>query len=248
MSGREIMALETADALFVRAAEEIAHLAGETIGAQGEFRLCLAGGATPAAVYELLATRFKFSVGWQEVRLYWGDERCVPPGDPASNFGMAERTMLGRLGLGPDRIHRMRGEDPPEPAARAYEKLLKERFGLGDGEFPRFDLVLLGLGEDCHIASLFPESPAIREPERLCVAVEVAGAVHPRRLTLTPPVINNAARVMFVISGGNKAPAVRQALEGAPDPDRFPAHIVAPADGVVTWLLDRAAASLLAGR
>ncbi len=153
--------------------------------------------------------------------------------------------MLDRLGVKPGQVHQMRGEDPPEQAAAAYEELLRKSFHLGAGDLPRFDLVLLGLGENCHIASLFPQSPFIHERERLCVSVEVADERYPRRLTLTPPVINQAGRVMFMVSGEQKAPAVKQVLEGAHDPDRVPAQVVAPNDGAVTWFLDKAAASML---
>jgi 6-phosphogluconolactonase len=248
MSQRELIVVDGADELFVRAAEEITHAAGEAICTNGEFRLCLAGGSTPAGAYELLATRFRLSVDWRDVEFYWGDERCVAPDDPGSNFAMARRTMLDKLEPRADHIHRMRGEARPDQAARDYEALMREKFGLGAGEFPRFDLILLGLGENYHTASLFPGSPSIRERERLCVPVEVADPAHPRRLTLTPPVINQAAHVMFLVAGEKKAHAVSRVLEGPHDPDRVPAQIVAPADGVVTWLLDRAAASLLQRR
>jgi 6-phosphogluconolactonase len=248
MSERKLIVLDGADELFVRAAEEIAHAAGEAICTNGEFRLCLAGGTTPASAYELLATRFRLSVDWRDVEFYWGDERCVAPDDPASNFAMARRAMLDQLEPMPDHVHRMRGEAPPEQAASDYEALMREKFGLCAGEFPRFDLLLLGLGENCHTASLFPGSPFIHERERLCVPVEVADAAHQLRLTLTPPVINNAAHVMFLVAGEKKAHAVSRVLQGTDDPDRMPAQIVAPTDGVVTWLLDRAAASLLQNR
>src|SRR5579872_3596921 len=135
MSERQIIILDTPEELFVRAAEEIAHVAGEAICMHGEFNLCLTGGTTPERTYDLLATRFELSVDWKEVQFYWGDERCVPPNDPASNFGMANRTMLSRLDLRPSQIHRIRGEDPPEQAALAYEEELRTAFGIEEGEF-----------------------------------------------------------------------------------------------------------------
>lgn len=244
MSEPKLIILDDAQALYVHAAEEIAHFAGESICTQGEFTLCLSGGSTPAATYELLAERFRLSVDWKEVRFFWGDERCVPPEDPASNFGMANRAMLSRLGLRPDQIHRIRGEEPPEEAARLYEKELRAAFGLNQGEFPRFALMLLGLGDNVHTASLFPGIPALHERERIAVAVEV-DAPQRHRVTLTPPAINNAMRVMFLVAGADKARAVKCALEGPRDPERFPAQLVAPEGGEVIWLLDRAAASLL---
>jgi 6-phosphogluconolactonase len=244
MSEPRLVIVDDAQALYVHAAEEIAHFAGESICTHGDFTLCLSGGSTPAAVYELLAERFRLSVDWKEVQFFWGDERCVPPDDPASNFGMAKRTMLSRLELRAGQIHRMRGEDPPERGARAYEEELRTSFGLAENEFPRFELTLLGLGDNVHIDSLFPGSAAIHERKRLAVAVEVDAKQH-HRLTLTVPVINNSARVMFLVTGAAKAQAVKTTLEGPRDPDRFPAQLVAPTNGEVIWLLDRPAASLL---
>jgi 6-phosphogluconolactonase len=243
----KLIILNDAQELYVRAAEETAHLAGEAVCTHGEFTVCLSGGSTPAAAYDLLATRFRLSVDWKEVQFFWGDERCVPPDNPESNFGMANRTMLSKLALRPDQVHRMRGEDPPAAAATAYEDVLRKRFGLGASDVPRFDLVMLGLGDNRHTASLFPGDPAIHETQRLVVAVNVDA--EPRnRLTITPPVINNAHCVMFLAAGQGKAAAVKDILEGPRDPDKFPAQIVAPQNGEVIWLLDKAAASLLSAR
>ena len=244
MGKPQIIVLDNSEALFVRAAEEIVHISGESICTHAQFSLCLTGGNTPADVYTLIATRFHLSVDWNAVQLFWGDERCVPPDDPASNYAMAHRTMLSKLTLDPSQIHRMRGEDKPEQGAREYEAELKGFFSLGEGEFPRFDLILLGLGDNVHIASLFPGHPAIHENQRLAVAVEV-DAPQRHRITLTPPVLNRAARVMFIVSGQNKAQAVKTALEGPHKPDQYPAQIIDPAHGEVMWLLDRPAASLL---
>jgi 6-phosphogluconolactonase len=243
----KLIILNDAQELYVRAAEEIAHISGEAICTHGEFTLCLSGGSTPAATYDLLATRFHLSVDWKEVQFFWGDERCVPPDHPESNFAMANRTMLSKLGLRPDQIHRMRGEDAPASAAAAYEDELRKRFGIGEGEFPRFDLILLGLGDNRHTASLFPGDPAIHETQRTVVPVNVDA--EPRnRLTITPPVINNAQRVMFLVAGQGKAAAVKDVLQGPRDPDKFPAQIVTPDDGELIWLLDKPAASLLSPR
>jgi 6-phosphogluconolactonase len=244
MAKPQIIILDDAQALFVRAAEEIVHVSGEAICTHGQFSLCLTGGNTPADVYSLIATRFQLSVDWNAVHLFWGDERCVPPDDPASNYGMANRTMLSKLNLDASQIHRIRGEADPEVAAGEYEDALREFFSLDQGEFPRFDLVLLGMGDNVHIASLFPGITAIHETQRLAVAVEV-DAPQRRRITLTPPVLNNAARVMFIVSGKNKAEAVKLALEGPRDPDKYPAQIIAANQGEVMWLLDRPAARLL---
>jgi len=247
MSERQIIILDTAEELFVRAAEEIAHVAGEAICMHGEFNLCLTGGTTPERTYDLLATRFELSVDWKEVQFYWGDERCVPPDDPASNYAMANRTILGKLKIKPDQIHRIRGEDKPDDAAHEYEAELRSRLNLEDREFPRFDLMLLGLGTNCHMLSLFPGNPALHEQDRLVVPVEVEDKIR-HRVTMTAPVMNNSARIMFLISGENKAAAVKRVLEETDDPKRVPAHLVAPKDGVVIWMMDKAAASKLSKR
>jgi 6-phosphogluconolactonase len=244
MGKPQVMVLDDYESLSVRAAEEIVHVSGESICTHGQFALCLTGGNTPADVYSLMGTRFHLSVDWNAVHLFWGDERCVPPDDAASNYALAKRTLLSKLSLEPGQIHRIRGEDDPEQAAREYEQELRDFFSLHEDEFPRFDLVLLGLGDNVHIASLFPGIPAIHERERLAVAVEV-DAPQRRRITLTPPVLNNAARIMFIVSGQNKAQAVKTALEGPRDPDQYPAQIIDPTHGEVMWLLDRPAASLL---
>ena len=247
MSEPKLIILNDAQELYVRAAEEVAHITGEAICTHGEFTFCLSGGSTPAATYDLLATRFRLSVDWKEVQFFWGDERCVPPDHAESNYAMANRMMLSKLGLRPDQVHRMRGEDPSAAAAAAYENLLRKRFGLGDGEFPHFDLVMLGLGDNRHTASLFPGDSVIHETQRMVAGVKVDA--EPRnRLTVTPPVINNAQRVMFLVAGQGKAAAVKDVLEGPRDPDKFPAQIVAPHDGELIWILDKAAASLLSPR
>jgi 6-phosphogluconolactonase len=245
MNPSRIIVMDDAEALYVRAAEEIAHFAGEAICTHGEFTLCLTGGATPASTYELLATRFQLSVDWKEVQFFWGDERCVPPDDPASNFGMANRTMLSRLPLRPEQIHRMRGEEEPVQAASEYERDLRNFFRLEQpGDFPSFNLILLGLGENAHMASLFPHHPALHEKTRLAVAVEVEAAPS-RRISLTVPVINSGERVMFLVSGEKKAQAVRNVLQGSEDLERYPAQLVKPGSGETVWLMDKAAASEL---
>lgn len=243
MSNRKVIVLDNAEALYKRAAEEIVHISGEAICTHGQFTLCLTGGRTPEETYRLMATKFALSVDWKEVQFYWGDERCVPPDDPASNFGMANRAMLAYLTLKPEQIHRIRGEDAPERAAAEYEQDLRDSFSLEAGEYPRFDLMLLGLGENAHIASLFPNHAALRS-EGLAVAVEVEAAQQ-HRVTLTAPVINNSARVIFIVGGEGKAQAVKNVLEGERNPQLYPAQIVAPSDGEALWLLDKTAASLL---
>jgi 6-phosphogluconolactonase len=246
MSEPKIVVLDDAAALYAHAAEEIAHFAGEAVCTHGEFTLCLSGGSTPAATYELLGTKFRLSVDWKEVQFFWGDERCVPPDHPASNFAMTTRTLLSKIEARPAQVHRIAGELKPEEAARAYEAELRSHFGIDVGEFPRFNLVLLGLGDNSHTASLFPHNPAIHETERLTVAVEVDDPTQRHRVSLTAPVFNHAARAMFLVAGAPKAQAVWNVLKGPRDVDEYPAQIIAPEDGEVMWLLDKAAARLVA--
>jgi 6-phosphogluconolactonase len=243
MNPSQLIVMDDAQALYMRAAEEIAHFAGEAICTHGEFTLCLTGGMTPASTYELLATRFHLSVDWKGVQFFWGDERCVPPESPASNFGMANHTMLARLSLQQEQIHRIRGEAEPGLAASEYERALRAFFRLEQPQsFPSFNLLLLGLGDNAHVASLFPHHPALYEKTRLTVAVDVE--VEPsRRVSLTMPVINNAERVLFLVSGEKKAAAVRNVLQGPQDPAQFPAQLVKPGSGEIVWLMDKAAAS-----
>lgn len=245
MGETKIVVLDDAQALYAHAAEEIAHLAGEAVCTHGEFTLCLSGGATPASVYAMLGTKFLLSVDWKEVQFFWGDERCVPPENPASNFAMASRTLLSRLALRPAQVHRIMGERNPVEAAAAYEAELRSHFGLGEGEVPRFDLALLGLGENSHTASLFPGSPALHEADRLAVAVEVDDPTERNRVSLTAPVFNHAAHAMFIVAGEAKAQAVWNVLRGPRDATKYPAQIIAPEDGDVIWLLDKAAAARL---
>lgn len=244
MSEPKLIVLDDAGALFVRAAEEITHLAGEAVCTHGEFTFCLTGGSTPRATYELLATRFHHSIDWSEAQFFWGDERCVPPDDAASNFGMAKQAMLAKLDLQASQIHRIRGEEQPEVGARAYETELRSHFHLGPTAIPAFNLVLLGLGENAHIASLFPHHPALEITDRLAVAVEV-DAPQRHRISLTAPVLNNANCVIFLVAGEAKAAAVKAVLEGPRDPASMPAQLIAPTHGEIIWMLDRAAARLL---
>jgi 6-phosphogluconolactonase len=216
----------------VAAAERLA----EAVRAGGE--IALSGGSTPRAAYERLAT---MDLDWSRCRLWFGDERCVPPDDERSNFGMTRTALLDQLGAGPD-VRRMPAERGPHEGATAYEQELRTVFGDG---VPALDLVLLGIGPDAHCASLFPNQPALDERERLAVGVEEPGlAPLVPRVTLTLPVLNAARAVVFVAAGEEKSAAVARAFEGEPDP-AAPASLVAPTSGTLTLLLDAAAAGRL---
>lgn len=219
--------------------------------------LGLSGGSTPRALYSLLADAaqpFRRRIAWDEVNFFWGDERHVPPDDPDSNFRMAREALFDRVTVPAAHVHRIAAEEPDATrAAELYERDLVDFFHLaGDREggepaaldWPRFDVVLLGLGEEGHTASLFPGSPLLDEQRRLVAAVWVKE--HDTwRITFTPPVLNHASTVIFLVSGAGKAPALAAVLEGAPQPAVYPAQIVAPPAGRVLWLVDRAAASQL---
>jgi len=238
--------LPDAQALALRAADVFAMAAQAAAAARGRFAAALSGGDTPRALYRLLARQqFAQKVPWRRVHLYWGDERCVPPDDPASNCGMAQEAFIRHVPIAAESVHRLRGEDDPQAAALAYEAELRAlaRLERPASELPVFDLVLLGLGRDGHTGSLFPHSPALDEEERFCVATEAPDGSS--RLTVTLSVINAARRVMVLVSGAEKAGMVAEVLEGFRLPKAVPAQAVAPVKGQLLWLLDEAAAAEL---
>jgi len=234
------------DDLGRRAAEEFTLLANRSVAVGGRFSVALSGGATPKALYVRLSSdEFREQIPWRRVHFFFGDERCVPPDHPDSNYRMAREAMLDRVPVPAENVHRIRAEEPDaQRTAVEYESELRTFFALAPGAWPRFDLILLGLGKDGHTASLFPGGEAVRERERLVVAPWVE-AQKTFRITLTPPVLNNAARVMFLVSGEDKAEALHSVIEGEREPERYPAQIV-EADRL--WMVDRPAARLLARR
>jgi 6-phosphogluconolactonase len=234
-----VVADETA--LAAALADHVVALAEPAIADRGWFAIALAGGTTPKAAYALLAAAPRREVvDWAKVRFFFGDERCVPPGDPESNFRMAHEAMLGPLGISAAQIFRMRGEDEPQAAARAYAAVLREELG----DEPAFDAVLLGLGPDGHTASLFPGSDPLEDDAALVRAPYVA-KFSTFRITLTPRAINGARDVAFATGGAAKAEALAAVLEGPYQPLSYPAQIVAPRAGKLTWFVDRAAAARL---
>ena len=230
-------------ALAETAVNLIIDTATEAVRDRGRFMLCLAGGATPRATYERLALpEIAERVRWDKTWAFFGDERVVPPDHAESNYRMAHETLLSRVPIPPAQIFRMRGEDADaDRAAAAYAATLAEVFGTRRGELPRFDLVLLGLGVDGHTASLFPGSPVLREVFRSVAGVHVTAAQIPQRITLTFPTFNAAARVIFLVTGAEKAKVVKAVLS---DQAMLPAGLVRPTDGELIWLADRAAAAL----
>jgi 6-phosphogluconolactonase len=221
------------------AADRVSVLAQDAIAARGRFRIALAGGSTPRALYVRLAAGR--DIDWGRTDVFFGDERTVPPDDPQSNFRMARETLLAPAGVPPDNVRRMRGEDSDlAVAARDYEA------ALGGPEAPPLDVALLGMGADGHTASLFPGTTALDERRRLCVAVEVP-ALGTRRLTLTYPALLAARDVLFLVAGADKADTLREVVSGAADPRRLPSQLILRRSAPRPALLfaDRAAAARL---
>jgi len=238
--------LDDGAALARAAADEVAQRAADAVHTRGRFRCALAGGSTPRALYRLLAgPALSDRFPWSATHVFWGDERHVPPDHPDSNYRMAREALLDHVPLPAGNIHRIPAEDPDAlNAAVRYDAELAAAFALAASELPRFDLVLLGLGPEGHTASLFPGSDVVRE-ERRRVAAPYVPQLAAFRITLTPPVLNHAAAVLFVVSGEEKSAALAAVIEGEPQPDLYPAQIVRPHDGALLWLVDRAAARRL---
>lgn len=235
-----------AESLAQAGAEHFVTLAQAAIAARGCFAVALSGGSTPRGLYARLATEeLAAQVDWSCVYVFWGDERCVPPDHHDSNYLMARQTLLDHLPVPPENVHRIRGELEPEEAAAEYERTLRTFFFLpSEKPIPRFDLVLLGMGDDGHTASLFPGSAALHERRRW-VATQYVGKLQVWRVTLTPIIINAAAHVTFLVSGAGKAERLHQVLTGPYQPDLLPAQIIKPDGGRLLWLVDAAAAALL---
>jgi 6-phosphogluconolactonase len=239
MTKPEIKVLPDPAAVAAETAERVVRAADEAIALAGRFSFVLAGGSTPKALYELLAgDSFRDRIDWPHVEIYFGDERTVPPDHKDSNYGMARVTMLSKLPIPESNVHRMCGEIDPEEAAKEYGLLLKEKFGDGGP-----DLILLGMGDDGHTASLFPGTSALREMKHRAFANPVP-QLNTTRLTMTAPFINRAREVMVTVIGANKASRLAEVLEGPRDPERLPVQLVQPSSGKLTWLIDTAAAGM----
>lgn len=223
------------------AAELLVVLAEDALAARGRFTVALSGGSTPRAMYAQLRG---LVVDWARVQVFWGDERCVPPSHPESSYQMARETLLDQIPIPPENVHRIRGEADPGQAAADYEQELRATFGQS---LPRFDLILLGLGDDGHTASIFPGASAVREEHAWVVAQEHDFPPPPlvTRITFTPPLINAAAHVVFLVAGAGKAERLQQVLRGPYQPAVTPAQIVKPTHGRLVWMVDEAAAKQL---
>jgi 6-phosphogluconolactonase len=241
----DLRRLTTPQDLFQAAADEVIRAATEAVTLRGRFTIALSGGSTPRNLYTLIAANASANLPWAQMCFFWGDERHVPPSDPESNYRMAEETILSKIPVPPANIFRIPAENPDaSAAAEAYEQTLRKFFALAPGEFPRFDLILLGMGPDGHTASLFPETAALHEKSRLVVANWVE-KLNTSRITFTLPVLNAARCVTFLVSGTDKAAVLHEVLEGNAPAEKYPSRLVRPNEGKLIWLVDRAAASEL---
>ena len=237
-----------ASAVAAAVAEAVVSSAGRAVDRGGRFLLALSGGDTPRGLYERLAAPgFAERIPWESVHVFWGDERCVPPFDPQSDYAMAKEALLDHVAIAKGHIHRIRGEDDPESVALEYERLLRRTFGAMTGPPPtapgaRFDLTLLGMGEDGHTASLFAGTSAVQETQRWVMPVQAPAAPN-RRISLTPPVLNASARTIFMVTGTAKADALAAVFVGPHDPSALPAQAIEGAE----WFVDADAAALLRG-
>jgi 6-phosphogluconolactonase len=229
------------------AAQYIVRLANESIVMHGRFTIALSGGSTPKTIYGLLgSTPYREQIDWSMVEIFWSDERCVPPDDPESNYHLAQQVLLSSIPISASQIHRMPADQADRDAASlSYTKEMQHTFGT-DG-IPSFDLIQLGMGPEGHTASLFPHQPSLHEQQRLVMPVSVPKPP-PDRLTFTPPLLNAARFILFLVIGDEKADAVQAVLEGDYQPDEYPAQIVRPPHGEVTWMLDTNAAAKLQKR
>jgi 6-phosphogluconolactonase len=234
---------DDAEAVARAAADLFARLSREAVEGRGAFSVALSGGTTPRRVYELLASdEYKERVPWAGVHVFFGDERTVPPDHAESNYRMASEARLSRVEVPAENVHRIEGVGDAAANASDYESVMRGFFG--DAEWPRFDLVFLGMGDDGHTASLFPQTSALAETRAWVAAnwVEKLGAW---RITLTANAINAARRVVFLVTGASKAERLREVISGEPEPSRLPSQMIRPRDGALRWYVDRAAAAKL---
>lgn len=239
MPDRTIRVLRDPAEIAEKAAEYVIEAAAEAISLTGRFTLALSGGRTPRALYELLAAPDNLDkIDWPNVEIFFGDERTVPPDHPDSNFRMAKETLLDAVDLPRTNIHRLKGELDPEAAAIEYDKMLFDRFPDDTG----LDLVLLGMGDDGHTASLFPNTEALRETRHRCIPNFVP-KLNTWRLTLSAPFINRSREVLVMVEGASKASRIQEVLEGPPDPERLPIQLINPQQKYI-WLMDTAAAAM----
>ncbi|MBE9569635.1 MAG: 6-phosphogluconolactonase [Proteobacteria bacterium] len=244
MTNKKTIIIESNAAnLASKGAEIFSKAAKESVGLKGRFAVAISGGSTPRYMHGILAEEpYLSDIPWEKTHIFWVDERCVPDNDPASNFGLARKDFLDQVPIPQNQIYPMSVEAPPEERAGIYQSALIDFFHLQKGESPVFDLIFLGTGKDGHTASLFPGQKALDERERLVISVK-GGDPYVSRLTMTFPVLNHAKRIIFMVSGKNKADIVKTILEF--HKAKLPAQRIQPLNGILTWLLDSESASML---
>jgi 6-phosphogluconolactonase len=233
----------TPELLAAKFASEFAAMAGESVKRKRHFSVALSGGSTPAILFSQIGDYYAKTVPWEYVHFFWGDERCVPPDSPESNYGMARDTLLRKIVIPPANLHRIRGEDDPEVEAGRYSGEILNNTAVRN-DLPEFDLVILGLGEDGHTASIFPGNEKLLDSGSLC-AVAVHPETHQKRITVTGRVIKNSDHICFIVTGKKKAKIVKEIINKAPGPLYYPASGIVPEYGDLTWFLDADAAALL---
>jgi 6-phosphogluconolactonase len=235
------------DTLSQEAARYVVRVASESITTHGRFTLVLAGGSTPKKLYGLLASEpYRDQIDWALTEIFWSDERCVPPDSEDSNYHLAQEVLLSKVPISAAQIHRMPADAANrDQASLAYTQEIQRVFGTNG--IPSFDLIQLGMGPEGHTASLFPHQASLHEQTRLIIPVTVPKPPPPR-LTFTPLLLNAATHVLFLVTGQDKADALQAVLEGEYNPDEYPAQIIRPTQGEVTWMLDPAAASKLSAQ
>ncbi len=246
LSGAEILVGADLDETIRIAAGQFAAQARKLSTEGRAFNVALSGGSTPRRLFQTLAAEpFVAIVPWRSIHFFWGDERNVPPSHPDNNYGVAHKLLLSRVPVPPANVHRIpTGDGTAVEAADLYQRTLHEELPQVH-QLPRLDYNLLGLGTNGHTASLFPHRPTLHEQQRLVVADHVE-EVNAWRVTLTAPVLNNAAQITFLVTGEDKAAIVKQVIQGPRDIESTPAQLITPRDGAITWILDTAAASQLA--
>jgi 6-phosphogluconolactonase len=248
-SKREVVVLPDAAAITKRAAEEFLKAVNEAIAEKDSFTVALAGGSTPKALYTMLVEDPAYSskIPWAKLRFFFGDERHAPPDNSESNFHMASQTLFSKGLIKQEQISRIMGEyADTEKAALEYEQVLRSYFKLKEGEYPRFDLVLLGMGEEGHTLSLFPGTKALHAPPSRIVVRNWVGKLYTERVTLTAAAANQAKRVLFSVTRGDKALALKAVLEGPYEPEQLPSQLIQPVNGKLLWLVDKEAGAKLA--
>lgn len=235
----ELCFLPDPEAVSLKAALIFTAQAIKAVASKGRFTVAVSGGSTPLGLYRLLGATSKKDIPWDRTYIFWVDERCVAPDHQDSNYEGVYGALISRVDIPAANIHRIKGEMPPEAGAREYEEELKRYFGSTG--LPVFDLVILGVGEDGHTASLFPNDPSLAERERLAIPVYVK-RMHSRRITLTLPVLNNALSILFLVTGSKKAGILKGIFDSREKSQKFPSSLIQPVHGEVTWLIDTEAA------